>query len=134
MGGTLRGLWLLKERSRWDDSSSVQPVDLDSKSPTREEFSRDVHGRSVTSIKNYWRRQIFSGNKVPPPEVSEYSLKLEALPCWRHLPAEEYRQRIAGSRRCRASPAQSGIATRASSADPGVDLHDPNGVEHRSPG
>ena len=63
--------FLLKEISKWDGGVSAQPVDLDSKSPVRDEFSRDVHGRSVSSIKNYWQRQIFSGDGVPPPEVSD---------------------------------------------------------------
>ena len=62
---------LLKEISKWDGDLSAQPIDLDSKSPVRDEFSRDVHGRSVSSIKNYWQRQIFSGDGVPPPEVPD---------------------------------------------------------------
>ena len=61
---------LLKELAKWDGGLSAAPVDLDSKSETRREFSRDVHGRSVSSIKNYWQRQIFSGRAVPPPEVA----------------------------------------------------------------
>ena len=62
---------LLKEISKWDGGVSAQPVDLDSKSPVRLTFSKDVHGRSVSSIKNYWQRQIFSGDGVPPPEVPD---------------------------------------------------------------
>jgi REP element-mobilizing transposase RayT len=31
----------------------------------------------------------------PRAFLAEHSLELEPLPCWRHLPAEEYRQRIA---------------------------------------
>ena len=62
---------LLKKRTRWDhNNTSADPVDLDSSSPVRETFSKDVHGRSVSSIKNYWQRQIFSGRGVPPPEVT----------------------------------------------------------------
>lgn len=60
---------MLKEVSRWDDDLSTRPVDLDSKSPTRDKFSKFVHGRSVTSIKNYWLRKIFSGSAEPPPEM-----------------------------------------------------------------
>ncbi len=62
---------LLKELSKWDGGQAATPVDLDSKSEIRREFSRDVHGRSVSSIKNYWQRQIFSGKAVPPPEVAD---------------------------------------------------------------
>ena len=61
---------LLKRTSRWDDDTPALPIDLDSRSPVRESFSRDVHGRSVASIKSYWQRQIFSGKSVPPPEAS----------------------------------------------------------------
>ena len=61
---------LLKKRSKWEHGASADPVDLDSGSPVRESFSKDVHGRSVSSIKNYWQRQIFSGRGVPPPEVA----------------------------------------------------------------
>lgn len=62
----------LKKSSRWDHGPETEPVDRDSDSPVRESFSRAVHGRSVSSIKNYWQRQqqIFSGRGVPPPEVS----------------------------------------------------------------
>ena len=65
--------FLLKKKSRWTGDGfreSVEPVDLDGNSATREAFSRAVHGRSVSSIKNYWQRQIFSGRGVPPPEVA----------------------------------------------------------------
>ena len=54
---------LLKRTSRWDDDTPALPIDLDSRSPVRESFSRDVHGRSVASIKSYWQRQIFSGKQ-----------------------------------------------------------------------
>ena len=61
---------LLKELAKWDSGLSAQPVDLDTRSETRRDFSRHVHGRSVASIKNYWQRQIFSGRAVPPLEVT----------------------------------------------------------------
>ena len=64
---------LLKEVSKWEGGLAAQPVDLDSKSPVRDAFSRHVHGRSVSSIKNYWLRKIFSGTEEPPPEVNDDS-------------------------------------------------------------
>lgn len=58
----------LKKKGRWDEMrANVEPVDLDA--AVREDFSQEVHGRSVTAIKSYWQRQIFSGREVPPPEV-----------------------------------------------------------------
>ena len=62
--------YLLKRKSRWDHGVAVDPIDLDPESEVRKAFSREVHGRSVSSIKNYWQRQIFSGREVPPPEVA----------------------------------------------------------------
>ena len=60
---------LLKKSSRWDSDLTAEPIDLDARSPIREAVSRDIHGRSVNSIKSYWQRQIFSGRSVPPPEA-----------------------------------------------------------------
>jgi PBP superfamily domain len=59
----------LKKITKWANGSRVEPVDLDSQSPVREVFSKDVHGRSVSAIKNYWQRQIFSGRDTPPSEL-----------------------------------------------------------------
>lgn len=63
---------LLKKVTRWNEngfSEPVAPIDLDSKSPVREAFSKEVHGRSAASIESFWNRQIFSGENVPPPEA-----------------------------------------------------------------
>ncbi len=63
--------YLLKKKSRWGHGVSADPVDLESRSDVRKVFSKDVHGRSVSSIKNYWTQQIFSGRGVPPPEFED---------------------------------------------------------------
>lgn len=52
----------LKQEGNWS------PVDLTGSSPVRDAFSKDVHGRSASTIKSYWQSQIFSGREVPPPE------------------------------------------------------------------
>ena len=62
--------YLLRKGKRWEHGLSVEPVDLDSQSEVRRAFSREVHGRSVSSIVSYWTRMIFSGRDVPPPEVA----------------------------------------------------------------
>lgn len=65
--------FLLKKSTRWNENgfqAPVSPIDLDGKNPTREDFSKEVHGRSVSTIKNYWQRQIFGGHEAPPPEVA----------------------------------------------------------------
>ena len=62
---------LLKKRSRWPNSDlKAEPVDLSGDSSVRELLSRDLHDRSVSSIKSYWQKQIFSGRNSPPPELS----------------------------------------------------------------
>ena len=65
--------YLLKKKTKWNADGfkeKVDPIDLGGDSPTRETFSKEVHGRSVSSIKSFWQRQIFSGREVPPPEAA----------------------------------------------------------------
>ena len=59
----------MKRTTRWADGGSVVPVDLAGNSETRDAFSQAVHGRSVSAIKAYWQRQIFSGRGFPPEEM-----------------------------------------------------------------
>ena len=59
--------YFLKKDSRWDDGEEVKPVDLNLRE-VREAFSSEVHNRSLTAIKKYWQRQIFTGRGTPPPE------------------------------------------------------------------
>ncbi len=58
----------LKKLKRWDHGERVLPVDLEAKSPIRIAFTKSVHGKSVTAIKSFWQRMIFSGRDVPPEE------------------------------------------------------------------
>lgn len=60
---------LLKKSTTWSDGKRTFPVDLGGRSEVREALSREIHGRSLASIKSYWQRQIFSGTSVPPPEL-----------------------------------------------------------------
>ena len=58
----------LKKLKRWDNGVRVRPIDLEVGSTIREAFTRSVHGKSVTAIKSFWQRMIFSGRDVPPEE------------------------------------------------------------------
>lgn len=60
----------LRRKVKWDDGSSVRPVDLPVGSRTRTAFSTDVLNRKVSAVKSYWQRMIFSGRSTPPPEVN----------------------------------------------------------------
>ncbi|MCP4661581.1 MAG: hypothetical protein GY856_39780 [bacterium] len=67
----------LKRLPRWDDDEHVMPVDQMQESLVRQAFSKSVHGKSVSMIKSYWQRMIFSGREVPPEEVATDAQVLE---------------------------------------------------------
>lgn len=58
----------LRKVSKWDHGPRVQPIDQAASRPVRASFSLDIHGRDVSSIKNYWVRMTFSGRATPPLE------------------------------------------------------------------
>lgn len=59
----------LGKTDEWDDGTAVEPVDLVADAPARSAFTKLVHGRSVSEVKTFWQRQIFSGRDVPPYEA-----------------------------------------------------------------
>ena len=61
--------FLLKKSVRWPHGTPAKPVDQSDRQAVRQVFTREVHGRSVTSVRHYWQRQVFSGKGLPPPEV-----------------------------------------------------------------
>jgi ABC-type phosphate transport system substrate-binding protein len=67
----------LKGTTAWNGGEPVTPVDKVANSPERVSFSQSIHGRSVSAVKSYWQRQIFSGKGVPPPEKESDSEVLE---------------------------------------------------------
>lgn len=60
----------LKKKSKWDDGSTITPVDLGTRSGTRAAFSIDVHGQSIGAIRSYWQQAAFSGAGTAPLERS----------------------------------------------------------------
>lgn len=60
----------LKKVTRWNDGGEVKPVDLSDGSAVRTTFSEEIHGKSVSAVKSYWQKMIFSGRATPPPELS----------------------------------------------------------------
>ena len=59
---------LLQKGTQWDSGLKVLPVDQTDSASVREKFSKAVHGKSVSAVKSYWQKSIFSGRDVPPPE------------------------------------------------------------------
>jgi len=58
----------LKKTVAWPGGMVVQPVDLREDSDVRREFSKDVLGKDVSTVKGYWQERIFTGRGVPPIE------------------------------------------------------------------
>jgi ABC-type phosphate transport system substrate-binding protein len=64
----LSAIYMKRTRS-WRDGREILAVDQPSTSRIREQFSRAVHGKSVSYVTRYWQRLIFSGRAVPPREL-----------------------------------------------------------------
>ena len=60
----------LKRVARWDNGSTMMPVNLQAASPTRDAFSRTVHGKKASLVEAFWQQQIFAGKEAPPAERS----------------------------------------------------------------
>jgi ABC-type phosphate transport system substrate-binding protein len=58
----------LKKVTSWRDGKPVLVVDQPEVSPCRRSFTKEIHGREVSSVKSYWQQMIFAGRAVPPPE------------------------------------------------------------------
>jgi ABC-type phosphate transport system substrate-binding protein len=58
----------MKRAGKWDDGSTVVPVDQADVTSVRDDFSRAIHGKPTAAVKSYWNQQIFSGREVPPVE------------------------------------------------------------------
>jgi len=67
----------LKKTTQWEDGTQIQPVDLKSDSPVREQFTKDILNKTVSAVKSYWQGQIFSGSGLPPQEVANDRAVLE---------------------------------------------------------
>jgi hypothetical protein len=59
----------LKKTTRWPDGSLIRPVDENAESTSRQRFSDDLLGRSVSAVKSYWQQAVFAGRDLPPPEL-----------------------------------------------------------------
>ncbi len=55
----------------WPDGHTVIPIDGAPEAQTRVAFSADIHGRSVTSVRSFWQRQIFSSSRSKPLAQAE---------------------------------------------------------------
>jgi len=59
---------LFLKKTKWKDGSAATPVDLVSNSKTREQFTLEIHGKSISAIRSFWQQAAFSGTASAPPE------------------------------------------------------------------
>ena len=69
----------LGRKTAWPDGTKAVPIDQVETSPVRDAFSRGIHGRKPTAVKNYWLQILFSGRGVPPVEKAGDEQVLEAV-------------------------------------------------------
>ena len=58
----------LKKITVWRTKRPVTVVDQRESAKVREQFTRTVHRREVSSVASFWQQQIFSGRAVPPAQ------------------------------------------------------------------
>ena len=59
---------LFLKKTKWKDGSTATPVDLVSNSKIREQFTLEIHGKSISAIRSFWQQAAFSGTASAPPE------------------------------------------------------------------
>jgi ABC-type phosphate transport system substrate-binding protein len=59
----------LKKTTKWDNGVKVTPVDLAADSDVRQNFTQNIHKKSISAINAYWQKKIFTGKGVPPVEL-----------------------------------------------------------------
>jgi ABC-type phosphate transport system substrate-binding protein len=62
------GRMFLRFQTEWPGGGHVRPVDQAKSSAVRESFSREVLGRTLSALEQFWTQSIFSGRAVPPVE------------------------------------------------------------------
>ena len=58
----------LKKITVWRTKRPVTVVDQRETAKVREQFTRAVHRREVSSVASFWQQQIFAGRAVPPAQ------------------------------------------------------------------
>jgi ABC-type phosphate transport system substrate-binding protein len=64
---------LFLKKTKWSFGSAVIPVDQSPNSKTREQFTLDIHGKSISSIRSFWQQSVFSGTASAPVEKNSDS-------------------------------------------------------------
>ncbi len=65
----IKRIFLGKSKS-FPGGSAAVPMSLDDDSAGAESFNRVVLGKSVSQLKSYWSKQLFTGKGTPPQSVA----------------------------------------------------------------
>ena len=68
----------LGRRRQWGDGRPLLAVDQSIRSKVREAFVWEVLGQSAEAVENYWRKQLMTGGRRPPP-VKDTNAKVIAF-------------------------------------------------------
>jgi ABC-type phosphate transport system substrate-binding protein len=60
--------FFLRNTTSWPGGEAAKPVDLPKSSSVRVAFSKEVLGRTMSALDQFWTHSVFSGRAVPPPE------------------------------------------------------------------
>jgi ABC-type phosphate transport system substrate-binding protein len=56
----------LKQELKFASGARAVPVDLAKTSPVRAAFSKEVLGKAVSAVEQFWIQQVFAGKETPP--------------------------------------------------------------------
>ena len=73
----VRGIFLGK-KVFWDDGNGIEVL-LQKTGETHQSFSQNTLGKSPRQLSMYWKRILFSGEGIPPREVSDDKEMLEMI-------------------------------------------------------
>lgn len=59
----------LNDRSTWSNGIKIKPAMLGKEGP-RQEFCQVFLNKSPSQLKRHWRRQLYIGKALPPPELA----------------------------------------------------------------
>ncbi len=66
-----------KKKKKWADGQPIIPIDLTASSNVRAEFTKNIHGKSVAAIRNYWQQAAFTGAGIAPVEKASDAQVIE---------------------------------------------------------
>jgi ABC-type phosphate transport system substrate-binding protein len=69
----------LRKIPRWGDRSAAVPVDQSATSAVRRAFSESVLQMSVSTVLQYWQKQMFASTPLRPPAVKASDAEVLAV-------------------------------------------------------